>query len=148
MCAQTGDGGSPAEGGLTCVLQCVGPEVGGRRYNSFYVSGSGAIPTLDRVRWVILAPRSTPRAPWRAFFLVLADSLSCAIGQAVWAGPDSMEAAWNCKGYTATMRLHEAPTRVDSLEMECVSERLAKSGGREQMPSRIQHPGPGAHLEA
>ena len=128
------DGGRPSEGGLSCVLECVGMELGARRRNWFYASASEPAPTLDRVRWVILAPRGTPRAPWRALFLVLSDSLSAAMGRPTWSGADSTDAMWTSEGFTTAMRLHGDPNGVDSLEMECVSERLATSDPREQTP--------------
>jgi hypothetical protein len=133
VCTQP-EGSVTPSGGLVCVLQCTGPELGGRRYNWFYMAGSAGMPTLERVRWAIVPPRSTPRAPWRPFFFALTDSLSRVMGQPVWSGPDSMGATWNWKGRVTTMRLHAVPTRVDSVDMECVAERLAKGDDRGLAP--------------
>jgi hypothetical protein len=124
-CTRLESGAAPAAGDLVCVIECAGPELGGRRQNWFYADGADGTPTLDRVRWLITAPPSSPRAPWRAFVRAVADSLSRAMGPPAWSGPDSMDVAWNGPDYATTIRLHATPTPVDSLEIECVSKRLA-----------------------
>ncbi|HET9951130.1 MAG TPA: hypothetical protein VFS09_04975 [Candidatus Eisenbacteria bacterium] len=127
VCTRREGGEPPAESGLTCVIECAGPELGGRRHNWFYAGGASGTPTLDRVRWLILAPPSSAGAPWRAFVRAVADSLSREMGPPAWAGPDSTVATWRGLDYRTTVRLHGDSARVDSLEVECVSERLASA---------------------
>ena len=125
VCTRLDESSPPAAGGLTCVIECVGPELGGRRHNWFYAGGENGTPALDHVRWLILAPSASPRGSWRAFVHAVADSLAPAMGRPAWSVPDSLEVGWTCRDYATTMRLHATATRVDSLEIECVSNRLA-----------------------
>jgi hypothetical protein len=134
VCTRVEGGDGVAAGGLACVIECTGPELGGRRHNWFYASDADPAPTLDRVRWVIVAPAPAPRERWRALVAAVADSLSRAMGPPTWIGPDRMAATWNFHGRTTTMRLHGAAERVDSLDMESVSERLGTRGERARTP--------------
>ena len=134
VCSRMESEGASGEGVLACVLHCSGPELGGRRQNWFYSSETSPSPTLDRVRWVMVAPTPALRASWWAFVRVVADSLSHVMGPAAWAAPDSSEATWSWRGYTTSMRLHGGAARIDSLELECVSERLAEGEGHAQRP--------------
>lgn len=124
VCTRLEGSGAPTAGGLVRVIECAGSELGGRRQNQFYSGGANDPPTLDRVRWVILAPPSSPRERWRAFLHEAADSLSIPLGPATRSGVDSTDATWTSREFTTTMRLYGDPARVDSLEFECHSERL------------------------
>ena len=126
-CTRLESGAAPAEGDLACVIECVGPELGGRRHNWFYEGGESNVPTLDRVRWLIVAPPASPRAPWRAFVRAVSDSLSRTMGPPSRSDPDSLDVSWSGREYATTLRLHASPACVDSLEIECVSQRLATS---------------------
>jgi len=134
VCSRIEGGVEPADGGLTCIIECIGPELGGRRWNQFYASEADPEPTLDHVRWLVLAPREAPAERWRAFYLALVDSLSGAMGQPSWTGTDKAEATWRNDDYTTTVRFYGGPARVDSLEMESVSARFAASDRHEQTP--------------
>lgn len=74
------------------------------------------------------------RAPWRAFVLALADSLDGLLDGLGWVGPDSVEATWKGKQHSITLRLCGDSERGDSLEVECVSNRLAGLERRERGP--------------
>ncbi len=134
VCSRLEGNNEPADGRLACIIECIGPELGGRRWNRFYVSASDPTPTLDHVRWLVLARHATPPAPLRAFYLALAESLSGVMGQPEWTRPDSAQATWRGKEYTTTMRYHGDPAGVDSLEMVSISERLAASDHRARTP--------------
>jgi hypothetical protein len=126
VCTRVDGGGEAASGDLSCVIECAGPALGGRRRNWFFASDADPTPTLDRVRWVITAPAPGGREPWRAFVLEVADSVSRVLGPPDWSDSEHTAATWTAAGRTTLLRLYGDPTHVDSLEMECVSDRLTK----------------------
>jgi hypothetical protein len=125
VCSRIEGNGASAGGGLTCVLRCDGPELGGRRRNWFYVDRPDGAPVLDRVRWSMPAPRPTPSARWHEFFVALADSITSVMGPPAQGSADGAGVAWSGGGYRTSLRLHGGPAKVDSMEIECLSDRLA-----------------------
>jgi hypothetical protein len=125
VCSRIEGEGVSGSAGLTCVLRCAGPELGGRRQNWFYADRSDGVPVLDRVRWSIAAPRPSPAAAWRDFLVALTDSITAVMGPPARGGADSTHVAWSWGGRRTTLRLHGGPAKVDSLEIECLSDRLA-----------------------
>jgi hypothetical protein len=118
------DVGVASPSGTKRVLECVGPELGGSRWNEFYAPTADALPTLERVRWRILAPTPAHLGPWRAVVTALRDSLTGSFGEPAWASDDSLSLRWNQDGYRTTVRLHATTARAESLEITCVSDRV------------------------
>ena len=120
---------SPAVGEMRLVVECDGQELGGERRNEFYAPSPDAAPTLERVRWRIQTPAPAPVAPWREVVAALRDSLSGSIGIPAWTSADSLAMRWDLSGYRTAIRLHATEARVDSLEITCVSDRVAVPAG-------------------
>ncbi|HET9252994.1 MAG TPA: hypothetical protein VFP58_12845 [Candidatus Eisenbacteria bacterium] len=116
--------GGPGAPGLLLSIECHGPDLGGERRNEFYAPSEEAPATLERVRWIIVARDTVASDRWRAVMLALGDSLSRAAGAPEAVHADSMGAACDLDGYTATMRLHASAARMDSFEIRCESDRL------------------------
>ena len=128
----------PRGGGFACIpvdepavspdakrlLECTGPELGGKRWNEFYAPAPDEPLTLERVRWRILAPTPGHVDRWRALVASLRDSLARSIGEPAWTSGDSLSIRWDQDGYRTSVRLYAAPARADSLEITCVSVRL------------------------
>lgn len=116
---------APAVGDMRRVVECNGPSLGGERWNDFYAPGPDAAPTLENVRWRILAPAPAHVAAWRGVVTALRDSLSGSIGVPTWTSPDSLALRWDQAGYRTTMTLHVTAAQADSLVITCVSDRMA-----------------------
>lgn len=109
------------------LLECTGPELGGDRWNEFYAPAPDEPPTLERVRWRIVAPPPAPLDRWRAVVVALRDSLAGSIGAPSWTSADSLSIRWDQDGYRTSVRLYATPSRADSLEITCVSNRLPEA---------------------
>jgi hypothetical protein len=106
------------------VLRCAGPELGGTRENDFYQAAPNASPILERVHWVFRSP-SKERRPWLSFHRELTDSLLRVMGRPAWVSPDSMASRWSWSNMSTTVRFDSGPAEFGSLEVTCLSDRLA-----------------------
>ena len=124
-CTQPTGGAETNGDGRSWAMRCVGSEVGGQRENDFSVLAPGTAPVLERVRWLVVAS-GRPEA-WHGFYQELTDSLTRAIGPPSWAAADHAGVRWNGNGSEITARLHGTSAYAESLEVTCVSDRLAET---------------------
>jgi len=123
-CTQPSGAGGQGDG-PAWAMRCTGSDVGGQRENDFNVITPGTAPVLERVRWIVVAPASSHTEAWRGFYKELTDSLTRALGPASWSA-DHMSARWDSNVAETTARLHGVPTHPESLEVTCLSDRLAE----------------------
>jgi len=107
------------------AMRCTGTEAGSQRENDFNVITPGTAPVLERVHWIVVAPQATHPEAWRSFYRDLTDSLTRVMGTPSWAA-DHMSARWNWNGTETTARIHEVSAHSESLEVTCLSDRLAE----------------------
>src|SRR5262249_4909752 len=101
------------------VFRCDGPEFGGQREDLYYQVAADSAPSLERVRWVIVAPPNSAPRSWRDFRSGLATRLSRSWGPSSGANDES---PLHGNHGTLTIRLNQTSTSVDSLEIELHSD--------------------------
>jgi len=116
------DGGAPS-----WAMRCTGSEIGGQRENDFNVITPGTAPVLERVRWLVVAPASARGEQWRSFYTELTDSLTRAMGQPSWTAADHSSVRWSWNGSETTTHFHGGTSHAESLEVTCLSNRLAET---------------------
>lgn len=119
--------GAGAGGASSWAMRCTGLEIGGQRENDFNVITPGAAPVLERVRWLVVAPASSRGEQWHNFYSELTDSLTRAMGQPSWTAADHSSVRWSWNGAETTALIHGGTAHVESLEITCLSNRLAET---------------------
>jgi len=123
-CTQPGGRGDPDA--PPWAMRCVGTDVGSQRENDFSVVAPGTAPVLERVRWIVVAPAPTHSEAWRPFCAELTDSITRVMGSPSWTASDHSGARWNWNGAETTLRFHGVAAHSESLEVTCLSDRLAE----------------------
>jgi len=106
------------------LFRCADPSFGGNREDLYYEVVPDSAPSMERVRWVIVAPPNSAPRSWRDFRSALATRLSRSWGSS---GGGNDEGALHGSLGSLTIRLNQTATSVGSLEIELRTDRLEKA---------------------
>jgi len=106
------------------LFRCEDLQFGGRREDLYYQVVADSAPSLEFVRWVIVAPPNSAPRSWRDFRSALATEISRSGGSFQGA---SDEGPLHGNGGTLTIRLNQTAATVDSLEVELRTDRLDRA---------------------